>query len=282
MGVNFEELQIGHEYERPFLADHWGYKGFQAISRGVITPAGTKFIVLFVTKEKQESLAQYNDSLNGEVLHWEGEEKHSSDSRIINASKTNDRIYLFYREKHHSPFVFCGQVFLRSFTKHKERPSQFTFAVGQRDLAPDPIDDIEAHQSEFTALTKTEKEAIIKSRIGQGAFRESLIKLWGGCSVTGLPNSSLLRASHVKPWRVCSNHERLDPTNGLLLHPVLDHLFDAGLISFHEVGRVILSRKLSESEIALLHINRDWKLRANVVGLNKYLGYHREKVFKQG
>lgn len=69
MPVSLEKLKIGQEYERPSLADIWGYKGFQAISRGVVTPSGTKYIILFVTKQKQEALTQYNDYLDGELLH---------------------------------------------------------------------------------------------------------------------------------------------------------------------------------------------------------------------
>jgi len=52
---NFDSLKIGQEYDRPYLAELWGYKGFQAISKGVVTPANTNTIILFVTKEKQEA-----------------------------------------------------------------------------------------------------------------------------------------------------------------------------------------------------------------------------------
>jgi putative restriction endonuclease len=68
----------------------------QAISRGVVTPSGTKYIILFVTKQKQEAPTQYNDYLDGDLLHWEGEEKHSSDTRVIHAKSANDEIHLFY------------------------------------------------------------------------------------------------------------------------------------------------------------------------------------------
>ena len=38
MDISFKKLKSGEEYERTFLADLWGYKGHQAISRGVVTP----------------------------------------------------------------------------------------------------------------------------------------------------------------------------------------------------------------------------------------------------
>ena len=61
MPVSFEAIRVGTEYERPFLANLWGYQGHQAIARGVVTPADSHVIVLFVTHEKQASLTQYTD-----------------------------------------------------------------------------------------------------------------------------------------------------------------------------------------------------------------------------
>jgi putative restriction endonuclease len=119
------------------------------------------------------------------------------------------------------------------------------FVIGNENQSPDILEDIEAHQDESKSLEKTERESIVKSRIGQGLFRDRVVELWGSCSVTGLGNLSLLRASHIKPWRDSTNQERLDPMNGLLLQPTLDHLFDLGLISFDETGAVLFSPQLS-------------------------------------
>ncbi|MGD0819243.1 MAG: HNH endonuclease [Desulfomonilia bacterium] len=146
----------------------------------------------------------------------------------------------------------------------------------------DAIDDLESHKREFKLLDKTEQESIIKSRIGQGIFREELIKIWGSCSVTGLTNLSLLRASHIKPWRECSNQERLDPMNGLLLHPTLDHLFDSGFVTFDADGKILISRKLSEKDVEILHIDQNSYLRIMPRRLKNYMQYHRKNVFKPG
>ena len=51
--ISFDTIEIGVEYDRPELARIWGYQGFQAISKGVVTPRGTNFIILFVTKENK-------------------------------------------------------------------------------------------------------------------------------------------------------------------------------------------------------------------------------------
>ena len=66
-------------------------------------------------------------------------------------------------------------------------------------------------------LTETEYEQIIKSRIGQGLFRHELLKRDKVCRVCGLNITSLLYASHIKPWKDSNNEERLDPYNGFVL-----------------------------------------------------------------
>jgi putative restriction endonuclease len=50
-----------------------------------------------------------------------------------------------------------------------------------------------------------------------------------------------LRASHIKPWRVSTDNEKLDGNNGLLLAPHIDHLFDQGYISFTDEGELLVS-----------------------------------------
>lgn len=143
----------------------------------------------------------------------------------------------------------------------------------------DPIEDIERHRSEFETLTETERQAVIKSRVGQGAFREGLVQIWGSCSVTGVKDCSLLRASHIKPWRICSNQERLDYHNGLLLIPNLDHLFDAGCITFNGKGEIKISKRLTKEDCGILNVNATMRLR-KISEKNKfYLIYHRKNVF---
>lgn len=74
-------------------------------------------------------------------------------------------------------------------------------------------------------LPATEKEQLIKARRGQGVFRTRLESIEDSCRLTGATNTRMLVASHIKPWRDCSNVERLDGNNGLLLSPHVDKLF---------------------------------------------------------
>ncbi len=66
-----------------------------------------------------------------------------------------------------------------------------------------------------TQISVTERDSLIKSRVGQGAFRTTLLEKYkGACVVTGITLKNLLIASHIKPWAVSSNVERLSSENG--------------------------------------------------------------------
>ena len=127
---------------------------------------------------------------------------------------------------------------------------------------------------------ETTRRALVESRVGQGKFRDDLRRLWGDrCAVTGATTVSLLRASHIKPWRDSDNRERLDPFNGLLLAPAYDAAFDAGLITFDPDGHVRLSAALSVPEAERLGIDPDAKLRMLRSEHRVYLTHHVENVF---
>ena len=107
--------------------------------------------------------------------------------------------------------------------------------------------DIEQIRS--TTKDKTTRSVLIDARLGQGQFRENLLRIWNGsCAVTGCTITEILRASHVKPWSKCSNKERLDSQNGLLLAAHIDALFNCGLISFRDDGVMLISNRISSRE----------------------------------
>lgn len=130
------------------------------------------------------------------------------------------------------------------------------------------------------SLTKTEREALVKSRIGQGRFRSLVLEIWDyRCAVTG--SGLLLTASHIKPWKTATNLERLDGWNGLALSPTFDRAFDAGLITFDDNASIQLSPRLPAIEAARLGINPS----LNATGLQRrhgpYLAIHRDTVFRK-
>jgi hypothetical protein len=127
--LNIARLIVGKEYTRPELAEIWGYLDWHGFARGVFTPKGQSLIVLFVTREKQESLTQYEDHFEGDDLHWEGERGNRNDDRIIEADSNGDRIVLLYRDKHHLPFTYYGPLRLKSHRRIASKPTRFVFAT---------------------------------------------------------------------------------------------------------------------------------------------------------
>lgn len=129
--------------------------------------------------------------------------------------------------------------------------------------------------------SETEREALALARVGQGEFRRKLQLIWDGrCAVTGA--RSLYRASHIKPWSVSTNPERLDPTNGLLLSPNYDAAFDAGLITFDDDGRIRFSKALAADDARRLGLSRSSKLSSVRRAQLGFLAYHRAHVFQHG
>ena len=129
MTVSFKNIQKGKKYSRQNLADLWGYKGYQALARGVVTPKNDECIILFVTEEKQSFQEQYKDKLLGNILQWEGPTDHFAEDRMINTNVSSDEIHLFYREFHHSDFIYLGRAVVQNHIKHSNKSSKFKLKI---------------------------------------------------------------------------------------------------------------------------------------------------------
>ncbi|MBK9497370.1 MAG: hypothetical protein IPO08_23180 [Xanthomonadales bacterium] len=126
--------------------------------------------------------------------------------------------------------------------------------------------------------SQTEKERLVAARLGQGRFRSEVLARWGHrCAVSGATTLQVIRASHCQPWRVGTNAQRLDPANGLPLVATLDALFDVGLITFGEDGRVRASPHLADTAIPVegLRLRRPLDAEEAV-----YMDFHRKEIFK--
>lgn len=129
----------------------------------------------------------------------------------------------------------------------------------------------------------TEAQRLEKVRIGQGIYRDSLVRYWGGaCAVTGLSVPGLLRASHAKPWATCgSDAERLDVFNGFLLAVHLDGLFDQGFVTFDPRGGGVVSSSLDPETLRILGLDHGFQLRWMDPSHERYLAWHRDHVFEK-
>jgi hypothetical protein len=144
-------------------------------------------------------------------------------------------------------------------------------------------DEIQAAIEQDTSIDKTEIEATIKARKGQGRYRRNLELIEAACRVTRVTDKRLLRASHIKPWRLCEdNYERLDGNNGLLLSPSIDLLFDHGYISFDDDGRLLVSTRISTDQLTAIGVPTEEEFNAGEFSKAQrvYLSFHRRNVFR--
>ncbi|QGU95454.1 hypothetical protein GOM49_10455 [Clostridium bovifaecis] len=129
-------------------------------------------------------------------------------------------------------------------------------------------------------VDETEKEQLIKIRIGQGIFKRKLLSIDCKCKICGLEEQSLLIASHIKPWKYSDSNERLDVNNGFLLCPTHDALFDKGYITFYGDGLIMISDLINESQLGMLNINNDIRISFND-STRQYIKWHRENEFNK-
>ena len=121
-------------------------------------------------------------------------------------------------------------------------------------------------------LTETEKETLIKSRKGQGLFRKKLEEKYKNkCIITGIDISKALVASHIKPWVISNNEERISVDNGLFLSPQAN-LF---MISGEEYRRDL--QVVPNSRSAVLWILKQTIIMAFILktlGIRQNAGHH--------
>ena len=135
---------------------------------------------------------------------------------------------------------------------------------------------------ELTGPLQKNKIGEVNTRLGQGTYRKHVLEIWNEtCSITNCDDTSLLIASHIKPWRNCTeNAEWLNGYNGLLLTPNLDALFDGGFISFNDDGSIMISPMLSKINRAALGLNENIRLKRVMEPHKPFLKYHRDMIFR--
>lgn len=127
--------------------------------------------------------------------------------------------------------------------------------------------------------TVTERQGLVTSRVGQGAYRKSILHRWEyKCAVTGFEKLDVLIASHIVPWAESNNDERLDVHNGILLSPAYDALFDKHLISFENTGKIILSEAIEPAAFQKIGVTGQEMIKQLTLDNHAYLDRHRQRL----
>lgn len=131
-------------------------------------------------------------------------------------------------------------------------------------------------------INETTKKQLVDSRRGQGQFKKSVISVEGlQCRVTNTTDPNFLIASHIKPWKVSSDTERLDGNNGLFLAPHIDKMFDGGWISFSDNGEILFASDIVKEQLSDWSVNVTMKVGPFNKAQRKYLSYHRKNLLEQ-
>ncbi len=142
------------------------------------------------------------------------------------------------------------------------------------DFVSDPVIDLDSLKP-----NNTERSGLVTSRVGQGAYRKSILHRWEyQCAVTGFDDPRILIASHIVPWKEATDEERLDVENGILLSPTYDALFDKHLITFDNKGSIILSEDIAPEAYQKIGVTGKESLRRLSTHNRIYLDQH-QKLF---
>lgn len=135
---------------------------------------------------------------------------------------------------------------------------------------------------ESSTRSLEEKKNLVRARVGQGLYRQKLLVDCPFCPITLINDERLLIASHIKPWVISDDKEKVDPNNGLMLSATYDKLFDQGLISFKENKELLVSPWISPMNAKRLNIFTGKIIQHLPLNSkrNQYLEFHRTHIFR--
>jgi putative restriction endonuclease len=92
------------------------------------------------------------------------------------------------------------------------------------------------------------RERMVKTRVNQAFFRTMILASYNNtCCITGLQNSELIVAGHIKPWSI-DEKNRLNPRNGIAMNALHDKAFESGLLTITPEYKVKISPLLKQQK----------------------------------
>lgn len=278
-------------YKRSIIHDQYGGNRQSGIA------ASAKYPYIFIFTGAGGSSFGYKDSWeNKNVFSYTGEGQ-VGDMKFVRGNlalkehlRSGKRVFLFKSSK--KSFVeFVSEVEFIDFGYFKTHDRDNNLRIGIKFFfkragitlytIPDEMNRVEEQENTYEMLQPnvTERNGLVTTRVGQGAYRKSILHRWEyKCAATGYSDIKILIASHIKPWRDAIDKERLDVDNGILLSPDFDALFDKHLISFENSGKIILSSQLETSNYKTLGISGKETIKELSDGNRLYLNEHRAMV----
>lgn len=155
---------------------------------------------------------------------------------------------------------------------HKVSPDAKAIAA---EYTGDQLRDLE-HKTTF----RPSMYSIFRYIMGEALLKQALLRQGCACAVCGVDAPVMLEAVRPKPWIRCTEQEKLDDQNGLLLCQRHGNLFSRGLLAFDEDGRPMLSSKLPKTAAKIYSADLPEQV-AFPEETKVYLNWHRAHVFKK-
>jgi hypothetical protein len=257
---------------------------------GISTPTSVPIVFLFTSAVGQRH--GYDDFWDDDGrYHYYGEGQ-SGDMKMIAGNRAiaqhqedGRHLFLFQPLGKSKPCRFLGEFRLvRWYEKEGVTDTSgasrkaLVFVLDQV-TSPDTPDQTLDAPTDDAATTAT-RQVVVRTK--QRLFRDRVIKVERGCRVTDICDLRFLVASHIKPWSKCTDAERVDEANGLLLSPHIDHLFNDGWLTFLEDGQVKLSQALPDEVARALCGNLGATRRRSFNSRQlAFLRYHQENIFRR-
>lgn len=289
-------FEVGALYNR--LKEIHGRLGGQRQS-GISTPTNDPFIILFTGRAgKRHGYADRWDDEN--VFHYYGEgqvgdmKDEGGNFELGRHIANRKRLLMFQALGKGKPCRFLGEFRLLNVYEQFNVPDTkgdlrkaLVYMLAPIEHEFDPFEkriaDASSQQSTIDlAATTTLQQVSVRSK--QYLFRRRLLTIEKSCRITGVADLRFLRASHIQPWAKCNTGEqRVDGSNGLLLTPQADFLFDRGWITFEDTGALVRSSKLPAEVISRIGLNLKEGRKCGKFSTTqaKYLDFHRNAVFEK-
>lgn len=150
-----------------------------------------------------------------------------------------------------------------------------------------PIENISKIDLKNLPIGKS-REKMVKVRVNQSFFRSSILASYNNtCCITGLSQSELLIAGHIKPWSE-DEKNRLNPRNGIAINALHDKAFENGLITITpdykiQISNVLLKQKKTETldKYFLQYQDKEIVLPSRFLPDVEFLKYHNEFRFQK-
>lgn len=287
-----------HIYKRTALQEEYGGNR----QGGIATSAKYPYILIFTKPAAHERHGYADRWENKNVFSYTGEGQ-SGDMKFNRGNlalrehvNNGKRVFLFeYVQTGYVRFVSEMEIIEIGYFETHDTKGQMRSAIrfffkrqgvqlperAQKFIGVNQVEDSQI-SGKIDIPGITERQGLVTSRVGQGAYRKSIIHRWEyECAVTGFDKPEILIASHIKPWRDSNNDERLDVNNGILLSPTYDALFDRHLISFENSGKIILSDEIEPEAYEKIGVTSKDTIKKFNADNHYFLDHHRTVFYSE-